>query len=138
MIQDGSSEVEDEMRRGLKSVALAGLAALGLGSAAQASELSITISGGGFGVHRPVADYDSDERFGGRRHREHDRFEHREPDRFYGRPVPEWRDRPSRWDRPHGVRVVQRHGWAEDCRIVVRDRFNRWGERVQIRKQICR
>lgn len=135
------------MRQGLKSVAFAGLLAVGFGSAAQAGEFSITISGGQVGSYRSVADYDDDGFSGGRTHVRRERHWDRDPDRFYGRPVPEWRERPSRWERPYGVPVAERRGWHgghgrpswhEPCRIVIKDRINRWGEHVQIRKQICR
>lgn len=42
-----------------------------------------------------------------------------------------WRDG---WRRGH------RRGWWNHyagCRIVVRHRFNRWGERVVVRKRVC-
>jgi hypothetical protein len=46
--------------------------------------------------------------------------------------------------------VVERHEWhrpvfagprwhhQRGCKIIINERVNRWGERVQVRKEICR
>jgi hypothetical protein len=31
-----------------------------------------------------------------------------------------------------------RWGSHDDCRIIVKERVNRWGEEVQVRRKICR
>ena len=128
------------MSFGWKRVVLAAVAALTLGSVAQASELSL----------QRIADY-SGERF---ERQDYSRAEHwserRGPDRYYGRPVPEWRERRSHWGRYYGAPVAERphwqppvfagRGWGqrENCRIIINERVNRWGERVQVRREICR
>src|SRR3712207_4477082 len=95
----------------LRRIALAAVAALALGSAAQAADVNITISTNDHGTHRRVADY-GEERFAGGpyRHTEH-WYEHREPGRYYGRPVPDRREgRPFRGGYT-SVPGVGRHHW---------------------------
>jgi hypothetical protein len=125
---------------GWKKVVLAAVATLTLGSVAQASELSL----------QRIADY-SGERF---ERQDYSRTEHwserRNPDRYYGRPVPEWREQRSQqggyygapvagqphWQRP----VFAERGWGHrsSCKIIINERVNRWGERVQVRREVCR
>ena len=128
------------MSFGWKRVVLAAVATLTLGGVAQASELSL----------QPIADY-SGERF---ERQDYSRAEHwsapRDADRYYGRPVPEWRERRSRWGRYYGGPVAERPHWQrpvfaerswshrDRCEIIINERVNRWGERVQVRKEICR
>ena len=128
------------MSFGWKRVVLASVATLTLGSVAQASELSL----------KRIADY-SGERF---ESQDYSRSEHwaerRDPDRYYGRPVPELRERRSHWggyygapvaERPHWQRpVFAGQGWGqrENCKIIIKERVSRWGERVQVRREVCR
>jgi len=128
------------MSFGWKRVVLASVATLTLGSVAQASELSL----------KRIADY-SGERF---ESQDYSRSEHwaerRDPDRYYGRPVPELRERRSHWggyygapvaERPHWQRpVFAGQGWGqrENCKIIINERVSRWGERVQVRREVCR
>ena len=125
---------------GWRRVVLAAVAALTLGSVAQASELSL----------QRVADYS-----GGRFERQdYSRSEHwserRNPDRYYGQPVPEWRERWSYGGGYYGAPVAERphwqqpvfagRGWGqrESCKIIINERVNRWGEVVQVRREVCR
>ncbi|WP_152568909.1 hypothetical protein [Microvirga sp. BSC39] len=137
------------MSIGWKKVVLGTLAALALGGAAQASEVSITIRTNDRLPHR-VADYDGD-LFERRQYsRTEHGYEHRDPDRYYGRPVPEWRERKHRHGEYRSIPVVDRHEWHQPvyarphwrhqggCKIIINERVNRWGERVQVRKEICR
>jgi hypothetical protein len=128
------------MSIGWKRVVLAAVATLTLGRVTQASELSL----------QRIADYGG-ERF---ERQDYTRSEHwserRDPDRYYGRPVPEWRERRSHWggyygspvaERPHWHRPVfaqRRWGHNDSCKIIINERVNRWGERVKVRKEICR
>lgn len=128
------------MSFGWKRVVLATVATLMLGSVAEASELSL----------KRIADY-SGERFEAQEYSRSDHWsERRNPDHYYGRPVPEWRERRSHWGGYYGVPVAERphwqrpvlagRGWGrrDDCKIIINERVNRWGERVQVRKEICR
>jgi hypothetical protein len=128
------------MSFGWKRVVLAAVATLTLGSVAQATELSL----------QRIADY-SGERFDRQDYSGTERWsERRDPDRYYGRPVPEWQERRSRWggyygapvaERPHWRRpVFAERGWdqRDSCKIIINARVNRWGERVQVRREVCR
>ncbi|KLK93159.1 hypothetical protein AA309_10195 [Microvirga vignae] len=110
------------MKFGLKAVVFGAVATLGCGGAAQASELSFTVSSNRYGLHQDVADVggESLERHDYRRP-EH-RYEHRGPHRFYGRPV------------------LAGPGWGprDTCRIIIKERVNRWAEEVQVRRTVCR
>ncbi len=138
------------MSIGLRKIILASAGALALTSAVQASEINITIRTDAYSQPQRIADYDGD-MFVRREYRRSDRwYEDRDPDRYYGRPVPEWRS-----DRPHrggyrGIPVVERHEWhgpifagprwgyRDSCRIIIKERVNRWGEMVQVRRKVCR
>lgn len=133
------------MSFGLKPIAFACLAALAFGTAAHATEVDVTIRAGGYGVPQRIADYGG-EIFEQRRHSRNEHWqERRDPGRLYGRPVPEWREgRPYR-DTYRGVPVEERYVLARPhrsfrapCKIVVTERVNRWGEQVQVRREICR
>jgi hypothetical protein len=128
------------MSFGWKRVVLAAVATLTLGSVAQATELSL----------QRIADY-SGERFDRQDYSGTEHWsERRDPDRYYGRPVPEWQERRSHWggyygapvaERPHWRRpVFAERGWGQrdSCKIIINERVNRWGERVQVRKEVCR
>ena len=128
------------MSFGWKRVVLAMVATLTLGSVAQASELSL----------KRIADY-SGERFERQDYSDSEHWsERREPDRYYGRPVPEWRERRSHWGGYYGAPVAERPDWQrpvfagrgwghrDRCKIIINERVNRWGERVQVRKEVCR
>lgn len=120
--------------------AVVGLAAaLAFGGAAHAGEFD-----GAFGpAFDRVQFFDADDGYGPRPAPRWygPGYDDREPGRFYGRPVYE-RPRPvvpiydaPPWQRPgHG-----RPHWVdeEECRIVVKRRINRWGERVVRRIRIC-
>ncbi|HEV2557346.1 MAG TPA: hypothetical protein VGU45_01845 [Microvirga sp.] len=116
--------------------ALGVVAAVMLGGAAQASDLSITIRTGEAGAHRFVADHDDDGY--GREHRwsERRRFD-RDDDRF-----DRFERRGARdWAPAYGRPVFARGGWDprhEDCRIIVKRRVNPWGDVVVKRTKICR
>jgi hypothetical protein len=128
------------MSFGWKKVVLAAAATLTLGSVAQASEESL----------RRIADY-SGAPF---ERQDYSRAEHwserRDPDRYYGRPVPEWRERQSHPGRHYGVPIAERphwrqpvfagRGWGhrESCKVIINERVNRWGEVVQVRREVCR
>jgi hypothetical protein len=138
------------MSFGLRRIALAAVAAFALGGAAQAAEVSITIHTDGHGTHRRVADY-GEKPFAGSPYRRTEHwYEHREPGRYYGRPVPDWREgRPYR-DGYTSAPVVERHHWQrpvfagprwtyqDTCKIIIKERVNRWGELVQVRSKVCR
>ncbi len=133
------------MSFGLKPIALACFAALTFCTAAHATEVNVTIRADGFGAPQRIADYGG-EFLEERRHRRNERWhERRDPDRFYGRPVPEWREgRPYR-DTYRGIPVEERYVLARPhrsfrapCKIVITERVNRWGEQIQVRKEICR
>jgi hypothetical protein len=36
--------------------------------------------------------------------------------------------------------VFAERGWGHDdsCKIIINERVNRWGERVQVRREVCR
>ena len=133
------------MSFGLKPITLACLAALALGTAAHATEVKVTIRGDGYGVPQRIADYNG-EYLEQRRHRRSEHWhERRDPDRFYGRPVPEWHDGRSHRGTYHGFPVVERHVLARPhrsirapCKIIITERVNRWGEQIQVRKEVCR
>jgi hypothetical protein len=128
------------MSFGWRKVVLAAVATLTLGGVVQASEL---------GLQR-IADY-SGERF---ERQDYSRTEHwserHDPDRYYGRPVPEWQERRSHWggdyrapvaERPHWQRPVfagRDRGHRDRCKIIINERVNRWGEWVQVRREVCR
>src|SRR3712207_5350680 len=103
------------MSFGLKRIALAAVATLALGSAAQAAEVNITIRTDDQGTHRRVADY-GEKRFAGSPYRRTEHwYEHREPRRYYGRPVPDWpAGRPYRSGYT-SVPVVERHHCSGLC-----------------------
>ena len=116
------------MGSGWKRVVLAAVATLTLGSGTQASGLSL----------QRIADY-SGERF---ERQDYSRTEHwserRNPDHYYGRPVPEWRERRSHWGGYYGAPIADRPHWQGPCKIIINERVNRWGERVQVRREVCR
>lgn len=128
-------------------VVLGTLAALALGSAAQASEVTVTVRTNDSDWPQRIADYGG-ERFG--RGYGENRYEHRDPDRYYGRPVPEWRERRHHHSAHRSIPVVERHEWhrpvfaeprwgyRENCKIIIKERINRWGEEVQVRRKVCR
>jgi hypothetical protein len=128
------------MSFGWKKVVLAAVATLPLSSVVQASELSL----------QRIADY-SGERFERQDYSRTDHWsERRDPDRSYGRPVPEWQERRSHWGRYYGAPIAERPHWQrpvfagsdwgrlERCKIIINERENRWGERVQVRREVCR
>lgn len=138
------------MSFGLKAVVLGAVAALTLGGAAQASEVSVMIRTNNHGALQRIADY-SGELYERRQHTRSEHWsEHRDPDRYYGRPVPEWKERRSHWNGYDGVPVVERPHWQrpvfvgqdwahrDSCRIIIKERVNRWGEQVQVRTKVCR
>lgn len=103
----------------LKALAAAGLGALALGTAApaQAGSVSISFGFGGHGV-RPVYDY-------GDRHHYRPAYT-----RFYHDGL-----RTRSFYRP----VVQRFiaDDVEECRVIVKRRYNRFGDLVIKRTRIC-
>jgi hypothetical protein len=118
---------------------VAAVATLALGSVARSSEPSL----------QHIADYR--EQFAGQDHGQREHWsEHRASDRYYWRPVPEWRERRSHWGGYYSAPVAERPSWQrpvfagrgwghrESCRIIINDRVNRWGERVQVRREVCR
>jgi hypothetical protein len=128
------------MSFGWKKVVLAAVATLTLGGVAQASETSL----------QRIADYRG-ERFERQDYSRTEHWsEHRDLNRYYERPVPEWQERRSRWGRYYGVPVVERPHWQwpvfaerrwghrDSCKIIINERVNRWGERVQVRREVCR
>jgi hypothetical protein len=137
------------MSFGLNRVILAVVGAIAVTSAAQASEVSITIRTRDNGVPQRIADYNEGpveyRRYGRHEHR----YEVRDPDRFYGRPVPEWREeRAYRGGHRHIPVVVRPHwqrpmyagphrGLRDSCKIILKERVNRWGELVQVRQEVC-
>ncbi len=137
------------MSFGLNRVILAVLGVIAVTGATRASEVSITIRTSDNGVSQRIADY-NDGSVEYRRYGRHEhRFEYRDPDRFYGRPVPEWREeRVYRGGHRH-IPVVERPHWQrpvfagphrvhrDSCKIIVKDRVNRWGELVRVRQEIC-
>jgi hypothetical protein len=138
------------MSFGLKAVVLGAVAALTLGSAAQASEASVTIRTNDHGALQRIADY-SGELFERRQHTRSEHWsEHRDPGRYSGRSVPERKERRSHWNGYSGVHVVERPHWQrpvfagsgwghrDRCRIIIKERVNRWGEQVQVRTKVCR
>lgn len=122
-----------------KRVVLATVTTLTLGGVAQASEASL----------RRIADY-GNEQFDGRDFRLSESWsERRDPDRFDRRPSPDWQKQRHRWsgdyDDPrrgwsHWRPVFAGPGWGyrDRCRIIINERVNRWGERVQVRREVCR
>ncbi len=138
------------MSLGLKQAALAAVAALTFGSAAQASEVNITIRTDTYGTHRRVADQDYQPFKRNQYTRSEGWYEHRDPNRYYGRPVPEWQERRFRHGGYYGVPVAQRPHWQQPvfagpswgypdtCKIIIKERVNRWGETVQVRTKVCR
>jgi hypothetical protein len=138
------------MRFGLKKAMFAVVAAAALGTAAQASEVSVTTRANDNGVHHRIADY-TDGPFERRQYRQSEyRYEHRDPDRYYGRPVPEWRERRSYQGGYRSIPVVERPHWQwpvlaspgrgyhDGCRTTVKERVNRWGDLVEVRRKVCR
>ncbi len=138
------------MSFGLKAIVLGAVAALTLGSAAQASEVNVTIRTDSYGVPQRIADYSGDLFERRQQTRSEHWSEHRDPDRYYGRPVPDWKERRSQWGRYHGVPVAEvpywqrpvfagpGQGYGDRCRIIIKERVNRWGEMVQVRTKVCR
>lgn len=111
---------------------LGALAVLSLGSAARAADYDGTYLSDQYRVRHESAERGDPAHDEGRRiwrHGPHDAG--RSPDRYYGRPVPEH----SRWARP----VFARPGWGDrdECRVIIKERVNRWGERITRRTQIC-
>jgi hypothetical protein len=138
------------MSFGLKAVVLGAVAALTLGGAAQASEISVTIRTNNHGAPQRIADR-SGELLERHQHTRSEHWsEHRDPDHYYGRPVPEWKERRSYWNGYSGVPVVEQPHWQrpvfagpgwghrDSCRIIIKERVNRWGEQVQVRTKVCR
>lgn len=128
------------MSFGWNKAVLAAVATLTLGGVVQASESSL----------QRIADYHG-ERFERQDYSRTEYWsEHRGPDRYYGRPVPEWRERRSHWGGYYGVPVAERprwqrpifpgQGWGRraSCKIIINERVNRWGERIQVRREVCR
>ena len=113
------------MSFGWTKVILAGATALMLGGAAHAADFDEAPYSDGYGYREQASDY-------GRvydapaepRHHWHER-------RFYGRPVAEYRP----WARP----VFARPAWSRggECRVIIKERVNRWGERVVRKIEIC-
>jgi len=132
-----------------KKVVLGTSAAFAIASAAQASEFSISIRTNDR-LHQRIADYNAN-LFERRQYsRTEHRYEHRDPDRYYGRPVPEWRERKHHRGEYRNIPVVDRYEWHRPvfagsrwrhqggCKIIISERVNRWGETVQVRKEVCR
>jgi hypothetical protein len=78
------------MSFGWSKFVLGALAALALGGAAQASNVTVTIRTNDADRPQRITEYGGG--FVGHRYDEH-RYDYRDPDRYYGRPVPEWRER---------------------------------------------
>jgi hypothetical protein len=125
------------MRFPLKTLALSALTVLGLGTAAQATDISISIRSDGL---RQVADW---ERAGPRRGFHEDGYGHgrrfideRRERRGHGYDDDGFRSFP---ERRSFTRVVdRRHGWGhEECRVIVKRRVNPWGDLVVKRIKIC-
>src|SRR5689334_22025593 len=96
------------MSNGWKTIVLAAAGAVTLASAAQASEVNITIASGSSAQPQRIADYNGD----GSEHRDYwrreDRYEDRNQDNGYGRPAPEWRERWHHWGGYNGPPVAER------------------------------
>ena len=129
------------MRFPLKTLALSALTVLGLGTAAQATDISIQIRGDGF---RQVSDWDhpgprrrfQDDGFGHDRRFIEERRERRGYGYGHGYDDDGYRSFP---ERRSFTRVVGgRHGWGhEECRVIVKRRVNPWGDLVVKRIKIC-
>jgi hypothetical protein len=120
----------------IAKTALGALAALALGSAAEAADVDITARAGEYGSYYRFADDEGREGRDDDGFRRHGRIEERgsfhEPGRFYGRPLAEW---PAA-----GRPVFARPGWGrheDDCRLIVKRRVNRWGDLIVRRVRVC-
>ncbi len=130
---------------GLKPIAFACLAALAFGTAAYATEVDVTIRADSYGMPQRIADY-SGEFLGERQHSRREHWhERRGSDRFHERPAPEWREGRPHWHTYRGMPMRDRHvlagpyrSFRAPCRIVVTERVNRWGEEIQVRREVCR
>jgi hypothetical protein len=130
----------------LKTLALAGLAALTLGTAASAAEISITVRDSWQRVsdHRGGFERGGWERGGFDEERRPRRFIEERRERFdhsprYGYDDDGFRSFPERrrWNP-----VAERHGFDRgwhhrDCRVIVKRRVNPWGDLVVKRIKIC-
>ncbi len=117
------------MHRSFTKFALAAVATLALGGAAQATEVNISITSDRE-AYRQVGYYGGHYGYGERRYiQAPSRYGYSSGDRYYGRPVPE---RPY-WHRP----VVGRTQWDDDCRLIIKKRVNPWGEVTVTRIRRC-
>jgi hypothetical protein len=128
------------MSFGWKRVVLTAVATVTLGSVTQASELSLQRIADYSGERVERQDYSRSEHWS----------EHRDPNRYYGQPVPEWRERRFQQGGYYGAPVAERPHWQRpvfaerdwghrnSCKIIINERVNRWGETVQVRREVCR
>jgi hypothetical protein len=103
---------------GWRMAAAAAATALMLGSAAQAADLDVVPESDQYGYQEPSGEYGSIEEAPvepRRRWREW---------RFHDRPVAEGRV----WSRPALARPAWSYGG--ECRVIIKERVNPWGERV--------
>ncbi len=112
---------------GWRMAAAAAATALMLGSAAQAADLDVGPESDQYGYQEPSGEYGYQEPS-----REYGRIEEApvEPRRrwrewrFHDRPVAEGRV----WSRPALARPAWSYGG--ECRVIIKERVNPWGERV--------
>ena len=112
--------------------ALCAAAVFALASAAQTADLDNPIGSDNYGVHEEPSGDDQEAPYAQRREWRSERYYDRSrPSQYYGRPVPEH----PHWSRP----VFARPGWGyrDECRVIVKERVNRWGERVIGQIQVC-
>jgi hypothetical protein len=113
-------------------VALCSVATLALASAAQAADLDDPISPDNYRVHEGTFDYGQEAPFTQRREWRSERYYGGNSLGYcYGWPGPEH----PHWNRP----VFARRGWSygNECRVIVKERVNRWGERVIRQMRVC-
>lgn len=131
------------MRSGVKTAALF-LLSLVVSGAAQASELTVTERD----ISHRIADYDLDEVDESPDDRDDEpSYEHRRSDTYEGRSAPRLGEKrsfrsesrrvplaePQAWER----RVITQRRWGADCRVIIKERVNRWGDLVEIRRKVC-
>jgi hypothetical protein len=113
----------------LRNAAMAAVAAMALGGAAQASEITISIRTADHGAARQIVDYDdhADNRFERHRQWDDESFHRGVPQRFDGPP--------THWRRAFFASTDWRDG--DDCRVIVKRRLSRWGELVVRKLTLC-
>ncbi len=120
----------------IRKAVLGAVAALALGSVAQAADFNITVRMGEYGSHHRFVDGDDGEDGFDDRLRRPGRVEQRE--RFRDSDIRSRHDRD--WPPAMGRPVFARPGWGrhfEECRVIVKRRMDRWGDVVVRRIRIC-